>query len=218
MRRRKCGKRRASVPLPSLRIQISNSPPSSPLPARGEREKKTQLRDLAAHFARVLLCTSRPLQTEGAGNAERPMRPIAARAEIAVERTRVSQVTPEITRHSPRNGFNGFLRALLGDRACLPPSPALPSANLTPASGRQDHTTSPSASSALVRSAIRVHRIPPRVRDVAQRPSWRDGTARVIEVIWVFGKSEYFCKSLWTRHNSASAAICPSGAVSSSCR
>jgi hypothetical protein len=51
------------------------------------------------------------------------------------------------TRHSPRNGFNGFLRALPGDRACLPPSSAeLSSADLTPASGRQDHTTSPSAS------------------------------------------------------------------------
>jgi hypothetical protein len=29
-----------------------------------------------------------------------------------------------ITRHSPRNGFNGFLRALPGDRALLPPSSA----------------------------------------------------------------------------------------------
>jgi hypothetical protein len=29
----------------------------------------------------------------------------------------------EITRHSPHNGFNGFLRALPGDRAFLPPSP-----------------------------------------------------------------------------------------------
>jgi hypothetical protein len=48
-------------------------------------------------------------------------------------------------RLSPRNGFNGFLRALLGDRAFLPPSSANTSANLTPASGRQDHTTSPSA-------------------------------------------------------------------------
>ena len=28
------------------------------------------------------------------------------------------------TRHSLRNGFNGFLRALPGDRACLPPSSA----------------------------------------------------------------------------------------------
>ena len=29
----------------------------------------------------------------------------------------------ENTRHSLRNGFNGFLRALPGDRACLSPSP-----------------------------------------------------------------------------------------------
>jgi hypothetical protein len=55
------------------------------------------------------------------------------------------------------NGFNGFLRALLGDRAFLPPSSCrapritarLGSArhpqHLAPASGRQDHTTSPSA-------------------------------------------------------------------------
>ena len=33
-------------------------------------------------------------------------------------------------------------------------------ANLAPASERQDHTTSPSASATLVRRAIRVHRIP----------------------------------------------------------
>src|SRR6266567_9545095 len=48
--------------------------------------------------------------------------------------------------HSPRNGFNGFLRALPGDQACLTPSPALLLTDLTPASGRQNHTTSPSAS------------------------------------------------------------------------
>src|SRR5450759_1655212 len=123
---------------------------------------KTRLRDLAARYARGLPVNSRPLQSEGAGNAGRPMRPIAARANVVVERTRVSQVTPEITRHSPRNGFNGFLRALPGDRAFLPPSPALLSANLTPASGCQDHTTSPSASGALVFGTISVHRIPPR--------------------------------------------------------
>src|SRR5713101_1798875 len=44
--------------------------------------------------------------------------------EIKQTHELVTTVTPEITRHSPRNGFNGFLRALLGDRACLPPSPA----------------------------------------------------------------------------------------------
>ena len=46
-----------------------------------------------------------------------------------------------------RNGFNGFLRDLPGDRAFLSPSPlrSLLLKNLTPASRRQDHTTSPSA-------------------------------------------------------------------------
>jgi hypothetical protein len=46
-----------------------------------------------------------------------------------------------------------------------------PSANLTPASGRQDHTTSPSASAPFVQQRLRVHRIPFRVDDVGQRPS-----------------------------------------------
>ena len=46
-----------------------------------------------------------------------------------------------------RNGFNGFLRTLPGDRAFLSPSlRGLIPRNLTPASRRQDHTTSPSAS------------------------------------------------------------------------
>ena len=46
-----------------------------------------------------------------------------------------------------RNGFNGFLRALLGDRALLSPSlTRIAPQSLTPASGRQDHTTSSSAS------------------------------------------------------------------------
>src|SRR4030081_3003182 len=46
-----------------------------------------------------------------------------------------------------------------------------PFANLTPASGRQDHTTSPSASALFVQQRLRVHRIPCRVDDVGQRPS-----------------------------------------------
>jgi hypothetical protein len=66
---------------------------------------KTRFRTLAAGFARGLACWFCPLQSEGAGNAGRPMRPIAACAGIVVERTRVSQVTPENVRHSPRNGL-----------------------------------------------------------------------------------------------------------------
>ncbi len=55
-----------------------------------------------------------------------------------------------------RNGFNGVCRALPGDRALLPPSSCeygmsapgradMPPQNLTPASGRQNHTIWPSA-------------------------------------------------------------------------
>ena len=71
----------------------------------------------------------------------------------------------------------GLFRALPGDRALLPPSPlrSLLLKNLTPASRRQDHTTSPSASGALVRSTLRVHRIPPHVRDDRETPLWETG-------------------------------------------
>jgi hypothetical protein len=69
------------------------------------------------------------------------------------------------TRPSLRNGFNGLLRALLGDRAFLPPSssgygasrPGWADASpqdLTPASGRQDHTTSPSAANISRQHAV----------------------------------------------------------------
>jgi hypothetical protein len=71
----------------------------------------------------------------------------------SVGSTRVShhEFTGNI-RLSPRNGFNGFLRALPGDRALLPPSLTDNSANLTPASGCQDHTTSPSARVSFARA------------------------------------------------------------------
>ncbi len=61
----------------------------------------------------------------------------------------------ETIRHSLRNGFNGFLRALLGDRAFLSPSFVDHSTTLASASGRQNHTTSPSAKRALVSCALK---------------------------------------------------------------
>jgi hypothetical protein len=51
----------------------------------------------------------------------------------------------------PTQWFYGLWRALPGDRAFLPPSPAnMMFANLMPASGHQDHTSSPSASAPFV--------------------------------------------------------------------
>src|SRR5665811_1625047 len=80
---------------------------------------------------------------------------------------------------SPHAMVLRLIRTLPGDRAFLPPSPreTYPQ-DLTPASRRQDHTILPSAGHALVRSASRVHRIPPRVRDDRDTPLvvGRDGS------------------------------------------
>jgi hypothetical protein len=124
-------------------------------------------------------------QTEGAGNAGRTMRP-----QPCVQNNKAHKRSHHghtgITRHSPRNGFNGFLRTLPGDRAFLPPSPrrnCVPQ-NLTPASGRQDHTTSPSASGALRRcapSASTASRLTSMT--IAKRPSREAGRGELVEVI-----------------------------------
>src|ERR1700749_751048 len=98
-------------------------------------------------------------------------------------------------RHSPRNGFNGFLRALPGDRALLSPSPlrSLLLKNLTPASGRQNHTTSPSASHAVRQKRIRAPRIPrPASVTIASRPSCGRETGELVEMICPTTKAEYF--------------------------
>jgi hypothetical protein len=66
------------------------------------------------------------------------------------------------------------------------------SPDLTPASRRQDHTTSPSALVPFVSNTISVHRIPPRVRDDRDTPLEWDETARVVNVIWVRREPDYF--------------------------
>ena len=82
----------------------------------------------------------------------------------------------------------------------MPPSPVkLLFTNLTPASGRQDHTTSPSARSALVSSAAYVHRIPcPTFVTIAKRPFVWAGMAGDREVICARSEPKYFCEGGWT--------------------
>jgi hypothetical protein len=72
------------------------------------------------------------------------------------------------------------------------------STNLTPASGRQDHTTSPSASCAVRQQHISVHRIPSRVRDEPRiRPSMgRDGKRNIPVSIWPSSAISEIPKSL----------------------
>jgi hypothetical protein len=94
-----------------------------------------------------------------------------------------------------------------------PVEPNEPPQSLTPASRRQDHTTSPSAAApsscvpefahgeqsalrfARTPDAARVHRIPPRVRDDRDTPLVWDETVADMAVIW--GKTERKYFSLW---------------------
>jgi hypothetical protein len=156
-------------PLARVLIHISNRPLCMDIASRSRRLFRARF---AIEFATSAI--------RGRGECRAPDAPAAARGVV---NTRVSHHGhTENTRHSPRNGFNGFLRALLGDRAFLPPSPlrSLLLKNLMPASGHQDHTTSPSASKApsseapLASIASR-----PAFVTIASRPSVRrDGRIR----------------------------------------
>ena len=99
--------------------------------------------------------------------------------------------------------------------ASHPVGPETSPQNLTPASGRQDHTTSPYATTSFVCTALvahdpkdrpaitiacrrcRVHRIPPRFRDDREPPLWgRDGA--VVVLILARAEAEYFFDRGWT--------------------
>src|SRR5579872_508315 len=83
---------------------------------------KTRLRIPAAQNARV--ADQPPSANEGAGNAgcaARTHGPVYKSKKVHEPQVTTGQAaTPAF----PANGFNGFLRALPGDRAFLPPSPA----------------------------------------------------------------------------------------------
>jgi hypothetical protein len=69
----------------------------------------------------------------------------------------------EAVRPSLRNGFTAYFVLSLATGFLSPSFPrSLLLRNLTPASGRQNHTTSPSASRAVRQKRIGVHRISPR--------------------------------------------------------
>src|ERR1700686_2267237 len=111
---------------------------------------------------------------EGVGNAGCPVHP-QPRVRCGSSRcTRVfTAVAPEITRHPRTQWFYSLLRALPGDRAFLSPSSlrSLLLKNLTPASRRQDHTTSPSAVAPLVIGASASTASRPAAVTIACRPS-----------------------------------------------
>src|SRR6195256_1633575 len=156
-----------------------------------------------------------------------PLAP-AASCALGSSRTHTSNNEhPGITRRSRTQWFYGLFRALPGDRALLPPSPCglkvlsspvepnEPPQDLTPASRRQDHTTSPYAATSFVSSPFdrsRAFRQPalqprraqnaaastasaPRVRDDHDTPLWWGGMRKVLDVIWGRWEQKYFSEN-----------------------
>src|SRR3954469_9942839 len=81
--------------------------------------------------------------------------------------------TAGASRPSLRNGFTAYfvLSPENGSFASVATREASLLPDLAPAPRRPNHTTSPYASGAHVCRTLSVHRIPPRVRDVRERPS-----------------------------------------------
>src|SRR6266700_3956431 len=88
-------------------------------------------------------------------------------------------------RHSPRNGFTAYSALSPGTGLSCPRHRAkLVSRNLAPASGRQDHTASPSAKASFVRAKTAPDTLAstashPTFVTIAIRPSWQGGMARI---------------------------------------
>jgi hypothetical protein len=122
--------------------------------------------------ARGLLAALHLWRPKGAGNAGRSLRPQPC-VRLKETHKHNHHGHTGATRHSPRNGFNGFLRALPGDRACL--SPSSPRSVGFPGiwHQRRDARTTRllrPRMHALVSRARHVHCIPPHVRDDRETP------------------------------------------------
>jgi hypothetical protein len=121
-----------------------------------------------------------------------------ALARKIAQRARSPQVWRRTLRPSLRGWFYGLLRDLLGEpmHVCHRrlAHPLEPARNLTPASGRRDHTASPSASVPLVSQRIHVHRIPrPTFVTFAIAPLQSRRDEENIALILDFEKPKYFC-------------------------
>ena len=149
-----CAKRRRGIHTPSISVQSTVVPSitttgvmdSGPAPSGASRnDDETYFHILATAFVRGLPFRSLPRNKRAQG------RPGArcTRGLVCNVHQKKTHTSIQVKRkHSglPCAMARRLIRALPGDRAFLPPSPAwkIPR-GLTPASGRQDHTTSPYA-------------------------------------------------------------------------
>src|SRR5882724_10850579 len=200
--RARCGvQRRFAEPGP-MRAARGMGPGSAahhfaPLMLRCARD--TCIRPPAARIAPELCINLGPSKNRGRREDRVSDAPAASHAKVKSIRVNHHRFAGAI-RPSLRNGFNGFLRALPGDRACLPPSPAEDFFRQLDASvgASGPHDFAVRERHALVMSAARVHRVPSRVRDDRERPS--EGRDRdSIKLISSASEEEYFSDRGWTR-------------------
>ena len=119
------------------------------------------------------VCISFALNHEGAGKTGCAPHP-RSRVQYAQSKSAHEHTgSAGASRPSLRNGFTAYfvLFPENGSFASVAPEKLSFLADLTPAPRRQNHTTSPYASAALVSRDLGVHRIPPRIRDDRERPS-----------------------------------------------
>ena len=141
--------------------------------------QQTQLHDLAARFARGLLLNFLTLQ-----RGRRECRVHAAPAVSCAKMCKKAHTSIQVQRRHPTfpaQWFYGLCRALPGGPGLLSPSPvrSLLLTNLTPASGRQNHTILPYASVPFVKGTSASTASHPASVTIAKRPSYRDGTKSI---------------------------------------
>ena len=90
--------------------------------------------------------------------------PAVSRAKVSNKNAHEHTGSADAVRPSLRNGFTAYFVLSLATGFLSPSSlRSLLRKNLTPASGRRNHTSSPYAQATLVSRSLRVHRISPRV-------------------------------------------------------
>jgi hypothetical protein len=148
-----------------------------------------------ADSARALRRLPPSEQQEGAGKAGCALHPRSRVQKCTKKRTRAYRFSGGIPAF-PAQWFTAYtgLSPVTGLSCHRHPREVLLPANLTPASGRQDHTASPSAATAFVMRRLRVHRIPPRVRDDRDPPLSSGETREARSLICPTGEAE-FCPS-----------------------
>jgi hypothetical protein len=142
----------------AIHIQLSNS-------------ERMCVHVLAARCARALRRLPPSEKQEGAGKAGCALHPRSRVQTCTKKRTRAYRFSGGNPAF-PAQWFTAYsaLSPVTGLSCHRHPREVLLPANLTPASGCQDHTASPSARVTLVSRNFRVHRIPPRVRDDREPP------------------------------------------------